>query len=38
VICGKALYYYAHIDPPFEDAKEHDIERMASLCSQHHDE
>jgi hypothetical protein len=37
VICGSALYEYAHVDPPFKDARRHDIERMALLCSSHHD-
>jgi len=38
VICGNALYEYAHIDPRFEDARQHDISRMALLCPNHHDE
>lgn len=36
VICGHALFDYAHVDPPFRDATEHDIERMALLCHEHH--
>jgi hypothetical protein len=36
VMCGKSLYDYAHVDPPFEDAKEHDIAKMALLCVEHH--
>lgn len=36
VICGASIYEYAHLDPPFRDAKEHRPERMALLCPNHH--
>ena len=37
VICGQILVDYEHIDPLFCDAKEHDPEKIALLCSHHHD-
>ena len=36
VICGAAIGEYAHIDPPFADAKEHCAEGITFLCVQHH--
>jgi hypothetical protein len=36
VICGASIIEYEHIDPPFEEAREHDPERMALLCPSHH--
>ena len=36
VVCGNAFYEYEHIDPPFENAKQHDPERMALLCGSCH--
>lgn len=38
VICGNILVDYEHIDPLFCDATEHDPEKMALLCSTHHDQ
>jgi hypothetical protein len=37
VTCGKAVSQYEHIDPPFEEAKEHDPEAIALLCGTCHD-
>jgi hypothetical protein len=36
VICGLAIATYEHIDPPFNDAKEHDPSKMAYLCGSCH--
>lgn len=36
VICGASIIEYEHIDPPFTEAKEHDPENIALLCSQCH--
>lgn len=33
VVCGNAIYEYAHIDPPFETAKSHNIENITLLCN-----
>lgn len=32
VLCGTAIYEYAHLDPPFADATEHRHEAIALLC------
>ncbi len=32
VSCGIAIYEYEHIDPPFQEAKKHDSEKMTILC------
>lgn len=32
VICGKAIYQYEHVDPPFAEATEHDPARIVLLC------
>ena len=37
VICGDAIYTYEHIDPEFNEAVEHDPEKIALLCSGCHD-
>lgn len=37
VICGSAIYQYEHVDPTFEEAQEHDPDKMALLCGTHHD-
>lgn len=36
VICGQAIGSYEHIEPTFEDAREHDPKRMALLCGSCH--
>lgn len=36
VICGCAIYHYAHFGIPFRDATEHDPKQMALLCEPHH--
>ncbi len=36
VICGDALYEYAHLDPPFSEAEIHDPSQIALLCTTHH--
>jgi hypothetical protein len=37
VICRRGFYQYEHIDPPFEEATEHDPERICCLCGACHD-
>ncbi len=37
VICGNAIYQYEHIDPLFQDAREHNPSNMALLCGSCHD-
>ena len=32
IVCGCMLFEYAHSDPPFEDAKTHDPEKIKLLC------
>ena len=36
VICGASIIDYEHVDPIFAEAKEHDPEKIALLCPQHH--
>ena len=36
VICGASIVDYEHVDPPFEDAREHNPSKMTLLCPQHH--
>ena len=36
VLCGVAIVEYAHVDPPFKDAREHVPEAMTLLCPNHH--
>lgn len=36
VICGKAIFEYEHISPPFKDAEKHDVEGITLLCPEHH--
>jgi hypothetical protein len=36
VVCGVSIIEYEHIDPPFAEAKEHDPDKIALLCPQHH--
>jgi hypothetical protein len=36
VICGLSLYDYDHIDPPFEEAREHLPDDICLLCPTHH--
>lgn len=36
VLCRNGFYEYEHIDPPFEDALEHDPARICCLCSSCH--
>ncbi len=36
VACGCAIYEYDHVDPPFEEAREHDPRRIALLCGACH--
>jgi len=38
VHCGFAFCEYEHIDPEFQDATEHDVTKMAFLCSRCHRE
>ena len=37
VVCGSAFYHYEHIDPTFQNAKEHDPAAMTLLCGGCHD-
>lgn len=37
VICRSGFYQYEHIDPQFEEAKQHDPEKMCCLCGACHD-
>jgi hypothetical protein len=37
VICRRGFYQHEHINPPFEDATEHDPERICCLCGACHD-
>lgn len=37
VICRRGFYQYEHIDPPFEDARYHDPEKICCLCGACHD-
>lgn len=37
VICRCGFFQYEHIDPSFEDASEHDPERICCLCGSCHD-
>lgn len=37
VICRRGLYQYEHIDPPFEEAKQHDPAKICCLCGACHD-
>lgn len=37
VVCGRAVYQYEHVAPPFEDALEHDSDKMTLLCGTCHD-
>jgi len=32
VVCRNAIYEYEHIEPAFEDAREHDSEKICLLC------
>lgn len=36
VLCRAGLYEYEHIDPPFENATQHDPARICCLCSSCH--
>lgn len=36
VLCGLLLYTYAHIDPPFSDARTHSADGIALLCPNCH--
>jgi len=36
VICGNAIIEYEHVDPEFNEAKEHNPEKMTLLCPQCH--
>ncbi len=35
VVCGKAIWTYEHIDPPFSDARVHDPTKITLLCGHH---
>lgn len=37
VICRNGVYQYEHIDPEFNDAKNHDPNKMCCLCASCHD-
>ncbi len=37
VLCRKGFYQYEHIDPTFEEAKEHNADVMCCLCGACHD-
>jgi hypothetical protein len=37
-ICGNPIGTYEHIEPTFEDAREHDPDKMTYLCSSHQDQ
>ena len=36
VVCGLGFYDYEHVDPEFNDATEHDPNRITLLCPNHH--
>ncbi len=36
-MCRSGFITYEHIDPLFEDAKEHSAEKICCLCASHHD-
>jgi hypothetical protein len=36
VVCGLGIFEYEHVDPEFSEAKEHNAEKIALLCSQCH--
>jgi len=36
VLCGCAIYEYEHVDPPFNEAREHEPDKIALLCGTHH--
>lgn len=36
VLCGSVIIEYEHIEPEWNDAKEHDPSKMALLCPDHH--
>lgn len=38
VVCGLGFYDYEHVDPEYNDAIEHDPERITLLCPNHHAE
>ncbi len=38
VVCRRGFYQYEHIDPLFEDAREHDPARICCLCGGCHDD
>ena len=38
VICRRGFYQYEHIDPPFEDATEHNPDHICCLCGSCHDD
>ena len=37
VICRRGFYQYEHIDPPFDDATEHNPSHICCLCGSCHD-
>ncbi len=37
IICRRGFYQYEHIDPPYENAKEHNPENICCLCGACHD-
>lgn len=37
ILCRKGFYQYEHIDPTYEDAKEHNADDMCCLCGACHD-
>lgn len=37
ILCRKGFYQYEHIDPVFEEAKEHNADAMCCLCGSCHD-
>ena len=36
VVCGLGIIEYEHVDPEFSEAREHDADKIALLCSQCH--
>ena len=37
IICGFSIYVYHHIDPEFDEAISHDVDKIGLLCGKHHD-
>ncbi len=37
IVCGLGIFQYEHIKPEFSEAKEHDPDKMTTLCGSCHD-